>query len=171
MNTFTDIARERVAVAAAIGAGCQPCTQHHVREALRTGLSATEIGQIIGDAESVRWVGSDIVVSTGRRLLDLEPDETADGPAPATSDQALAFIGAAAGCNAGSLVARYIADAHILGLSDGQMRAALEAAAAVKRGAAMFLDREIERALRPAERVPAGGPSEAGCCGPTACEA
>lgn len=75
MDTFTDIDRERVAVAAAIGAGCWPCTQHHVREALRTGLSATEIGQIIGDAESVRWVGSDIVVSTGRRLLDLEPGQ------------------------------------------------------------------------------------------------
>lgn len=171
MGTLTDIDRETVAVAAAIGAGCQPCTQHHVREALRVGLSPDEVERAIGDAQVVRAEGSLAVASVGRRLLNLEAEELPANGGPAARSQALSYIGAAAGCNAGALLARYVGDARGLGLSEEEMRGAVEAAAAVKRGAAMFLDREIERSLKSADAAATGEAGEVGCCGASSCEA
>lgn len=170
MGTLTDIERETVAVAAAIGAGCQPCTQHHVREALRVGLSPEEVGRAIDDAQAVRAAGSTAVASTGRRLLGIGAGEMPVNGGPAARAQALSYIGAAAGCNAGALLGQYVATARSLGLSDEEMRGAIDAAAAVKRGAAMFLDREIERALKPLEPAATPAAEAAGCCGSPSCE-
>jgi AhpD family alkylhydroperoxidase len=169
MGALTDIDRERVAVGAAIGAGCQPCTQHHVREALRVGLSQAELERTIEDAQAVRAAGSALVAATGLRLLNLQVEDLPPNGRPAARAQALSYIGAAAGCNAGALFGQYVAEARDLGLSDEEMRGAVEAAATVKRGAAMFLDREIERAL-PADKEGAGEAREGDCgCGSSPC--
>lgn len=57
-------------------------------------------------------------------------------------------IGAAAGCNAGALLVTYLTRGHTLGLSGEELEAAVEVAKVVKKGAAMFMDREVERALK-----------------------
>jgi AhpD family alkylhydroperoxidase len=171
METLTDTERETVAVAAAIAAGCQPCTQHHVREALRVGLTPEEVERAIDDARAVQAEGSTAVATTGWRLLGVEPKELPTNRGRSARTQALSYIGAAAGCNAGALLAQYIDDARGLGFSEEEMRGAVEAAAAVKRGAAMFLDREVERSLK-SERAPMGGEAaESGCCEASSCGA
>ena len=52
MTALTDAQKEFVAIGAAIGAGCQPCTQYHVRAALKAGLGQDEILRALDQAEA-----------------------------------------------------------------------------------------------------------------------
>lgn len=84
--------------------------------------------------------------------------------------QALVYIGSAAGCNAGGLLARYLEAASGLGLSSEALAEAVEVAQAVKeKGAMGFFARDVERALARLGRVaatPVAAGGSASCCGP-----
>ena len=167
MASLTDAQREFVALGAAIGAGCQPCTQYHVRAALKAGLSREQILWTLDEAEAVRREGGVAVANVGRRLLELAAEEGRCDGSPSEGPQALVYIGSAAGCNAGGLLARYLEAASGLGFSAEELGEAVEIAQAVKeKGAQGFFARDVERALgklAPAAAV-ASGP--ASCCGP-----
>jgi hypothetical protein len=118
----------------------------------------------------VRVEGGNAVADAGRRLLR---DEAAGsrrdggrngGPSVSGRAEVLAYLGAAAGCNAGGLLAGYLAAARGSGVTDDELRAALEVTKAVKNMAATFSDREAERALGKAAPKPAAAAPEQGCC-------
>jgi AhpD family alkylhydroperoxidase len=92
MASLTDRQREFVALGAAIGAGCQPCTQYHVRAALKAGLGQEEILRALDQAQTVRQQGH----RCGRRREDVlglgERFEAA-----CATPRALVYIGSAAG--------------------------------------------------------------------------
>ena len=167
MTCLTEAQREFVAIGAAIGAGCQPCTQYHVRAALKAGLSVEEIRRAIEEAQVVRQEGGVAVANVGRTMLGLDVEAQGDG-LPSDRPQALAYIGSATGCNAGGLLARYLGAARALGLSAEQLGEAVEIAQVVKeRGAAGFFAKDVERALgklAPTVAETAGG--SASCCAP-----
>ena len=79
MTSLTDAQREFVALGAAIGAGCQPCTQYHVRAALKAGLSPEEIRRAIDEAQAVRQEGGVAVANVGRTMLGLSEEAQGDG--------------------------------------------------------------------------------------------
>ncbi len=163
MTSLTDAQREFVALGAAIGAGCQPCTQYHVRAALKAGLSPEEIRRAIDEAQAVRREGGVAVANVGRTMLGLSEEARGDG-LPSEGPQALAYIGAATGCNAGGLLARYLETASGLGLSAEQLGEAVQIAQVVKeRGAQGFFAKDVERAL--GKLAPAA--AAAGDSGPT----
>ncbi len=165
MTSLTDAQREFVALGAAIGAGCQPCTQYHVRAALKAGLNREDILRALDQAQAVRQEGGVAVANVGRTMLGLD-EEAPGGGCLCDASQALVYIGAAAGCNAGGLLARYLEGANGLGLSAEELGEALEVAQAVKeKGAMGFFAKDVERALArlgPAAPTPAGGSSS--CC-------
>ena len=165
MESLTDAERELVAIGAAVGAGCQPCTQYHVRAALKASLSRDEILRALDEAQVVRQEGGVAVANVGRRSLGVGQEEQRRGQ-PKDRWQALVYIGSAAGCNAGSLLARYLEGTSELGLSAEQLGEAVQIAQAVKeRGAQGFFAKEVERAL--GQLAPAAAPSDsASCCGP-----
>jgi AhpD family alkylhydroperoxidase len=174
MASLTDKENELVAIGASIGAGCQLCIQYHVGASLKSGLTQDEVSRAIDEAQAVRREGGVGVSNVGRRVLGVE-QEQADRPSePEERGQALVFVGAAAGCNAGSLLAAYIAAAvERFGLSGEELGSALETAEMVKERAADFLRRDVDRALRQAnvEAAPVTSAlSECGggsaCCGP-----
>ena len=146
-TVLTDKERELVAIGAAIGAGCQPCTHYHVTAALKSGLSGEEIGRAVDAAEDLRQEGGLAVTNLGRRLLGIEQPPPRWNGSPSDRAQALTYIGAAAGCNAGGLLTPSLDAARELGLSPDELRSALEMAEVVKQHAAEFLRREVERAL------------------------
>ncbi len=166
MAELADRDRELLAIGTSIGAGCQPCTQYHVRAAQEAGLPADEVRRAIEGGLAVRIAGGNAVADVGRRLLGDESGVTRNGgPSPSGRADVLAYLGAAAGCNAGGLLGGYLASARGLGVTDDELRAALEVTGAVKSMAATFLDREAERALgKAAAPEPAATPR--GCCGP-----
>ena len=169
MTSLTDAQREFVALGAAIGAGCQPCTQYHVRAALKAGLSREEILRALEEAETVRREGGVAVANVGRTMLGLGAE--AQGEAClCDASQALVYIGSAAGCNAGGLLTRYLEGASELGLSAEELAEAVQVAQAVKeKGAMGFFARDVERALARLGRVaptPVAAGDSASCCGP-----
>ena len=166
MASLTDAERELVAIGAAIGAGCQPCTQYHVRAALESGLSREEIGRAIDAAQVVRQEGGITVAKVGKRMLGAGPEEAQPDVQPPDRPQLLVCIGSAVGCNGGGLLTGYIATAvERFGLSGEDLRSALEMAEMVKERAADFLCKDAERALEklPVTAVGAAGGS-ASCC-------
>jgi len=173
MVSLPDRERELVAIGAAIGAGCQPCTQYHVGVALKAGLTRDEVSSAIDGAQAVRSEGGIAVSNVGRRILGVEGEQAERLGEPGEREQALVYIGAAVGCNAGGLLTGYMATAsERLGLSLENLRSALETAEFVKQRAADFLRRDVERALGQTEEAVAvtGSASEGGgtggCCGP-----
>jgi AhpD family alkylhydroperoxidase len=164
MTSLSDAQREFVALGAAIGAGCQPCTQYHVRAALKAGLSREEILRALDQAQAVRQEGGVAVANVGRTMLGLGEEALGEG-CLCDASQALVYIGSAAGCNAGGLLARYLEGANGLGLSAEELSEAVQIAQAVKeKGAQGFFARDVERALGKLAPVPAAPSGPTSCC-------
>jgi len=166
MTSLTDVQREFVALGAAVGAGCQPCTQYHVRAALKTGLGPEEIRRAIDEAQVVRREGGVAVANVGRRHLGLGEEEVPGETCLCEAPKALVYIGSATGCNAGDLLARYLEGASTLGLSPEELSEAVQVAQLVKERAADFLRSDIERALGKLAPIAAATAGPASCCGP-----
>ena len=172
MTSLTDAQREFVALGAAIGAGCQPCTQYHVRAALKAGLSPEEIRRAIDEAQAVRQEGGVAVANVGRTMLGLS-EEARGESCLCDASQALAYIGAATGCNAGGLLTRYLEAASGLGLSAEQLGEAVQIAHLVQERAIDFFAKDVERALgklAPTAAAAGGsGPTGRPTFGPSCC--
>jgi AhpD family alkylhydroperoxidase len=166
MTTLGEGERELAAVGAAIAAGCQPCTRYHVQAAIKSGLSPDQVNRAIDDAQAVRDEGALVVANLGRRLLGTEERPSHWDGSPTDRENALTYIGAAAGCNAGSLLTPVLEQAQARGLSPDEVRSALEIAETVKQHAGEFLRRDARRVV---EETPASASESAwaaGCCGP-----
>ena len=166
MASLTDTQREFVALGAAIGAGCQPCTQYHVKAALKAGVGREEIVRALDQAQTVRQEGGVAVANVGRTMLGLG-EEARAGSCLCSASQALVYIGSAAGCNAGGLLAGYLEAARGLGLPPEALAEAVEVAQAVKeKGAMGFFARDVERALGKLAPTPVAAGGAGSCCGP-----
>ena len=106
------------------------------------------------------------MANVGRTMLGLD-EEAPGGGCLCDASQALVYIGAAAGCNAGGLLARYLEGANGLGLSAEELSEAVQIAQAVKeRGAKGFFAKDVERALGKLAPTPAAAGGSGSCCGP-----
>jgi AhpD family alkylhydroperoxidase len=158
--------KELVALGAAIGAGCHPCTQYHTQAALKAGLDPVEVRWGIEMAQVVRAKGGIAVANVGRRILGADQQDLGAQGAPPCRDSALVWLGAAAGCNSGVLLAEYAAQAVALGVEGAGLREAIDIAEMVKTQAGKFLSRDIERVLGRATEPVAGAAPKASCCAP-----
>jgi AhpD family alkylhydroperoxidase len=158
--------KELVALGASVGAGCHPCTQYHTQAALKAGLDAVEVRWAIDMAQVVRARGGVAVANVGRRILGVDQHELAAQGPPPCRGSALVWLGAAAGCNSGVLLAEYAAQAAALGVEGAELREAIDIAEMVKTQAGKFLSRDVERALGKAAEPVAGAAPKASCCAP-----
>lgn len=171
MASLTEKEKELVAIGTAIGAGCQICTQFHVGTAVKNGLSQDEVRWAIDEAQAVRGQGGVAVANIGRRALGVEERPPERDEQPSGRSQALVDIGAAAGCNAGALLAPYLASAQRLGVATEELRSALEISEVVKEHAAKFLRHDADKALQEVATTPPKADVTAwDCCEPTAGE-
>ena len=154
--------REVVAVGAAIGAGCRPCTQYHVRAGLKAGLSEEEIRLAVEEAEVLRIHAATSIADFARGLLGSPEERAAPLCSPADPFQALAQVGAATGSNAGQALDWLLPYARGLGLTNEALSEAVEMAGVVKRMANEFFGKDAERSL--AVEATSASPAEAGSC-------
>ena len=162
MSVLSDKEREVVAVGAAIGAGCRPCTQYHVRAGLKAGLTGEEIRLAVEEAEVLRIHAATSIADFARGLLGSPEGRAAPLCSPAEPFQALAQVGAATGSNAGHALAWLLPYARGLGLSGEALSEAVEMAGVVKRMASEFFGKDADRALGAGREV--SSPAEAGSC-------
>jgi hypothetical protein len=131
---------------------------------LKIGLTPDELRRAIDEAQAVRREGGIAVSNVGRGILGIEGEQVEQPIEPGERDQALVYVGAAAGCNAARLLAGYVANA-VPGLIAGEeLRSALEIAQTVKEHAAEFFRKDAERGLRlDVAAVPGAAASSQGC--------
>ncbi len=98
--------------------------------------------------------GGVAVANIGRRALGVEERPPERDEQPSGRSQALVDIGAAAGCNAGALLAPYLASAQRLGVATEELRSALEISEVVKEHAAKFLRHDADKALQDVTATP-----------------
>jgi len=138
-----------------------------VRAALKAGLGREEIQRALDQAEAARQEGGAAVANVGRATLGVG-EETQNEGCVCDASQALVYIGAAAGCNAGGMLARHLEAATGLGFSAEQLGEAVEVAQAVKeKGAMGFFAKDVERALARLGRVdsaPTAAGGSTSCC-------
>lgn len=82
MTVLTPRDAELVALASAVASNCVPCVQHHIPEARKAGLTATEIRAAVTLADRVRRTPAQAVIDAAHALLAEAPDTPA-APAPA----------------------------------------------------------------------------------------
>ena len=165
MSILSDQEREHVAIGAAIGAGCRPCTQYHVKAATEAGLSTDDILAAVEEAELVRIEAATGIADYARGKLGGAGNHNSPVCSPATQAQALAQVGAATGANAGRLLGDLLPRARGLGLSDDALGEAVSVAGKVKSAAAGFFDKDAQRALGKTETVAAVPDDGDGCEG------
>jgi len=89
MSTLTSRDRELVVLGAAIASNCIPCTERHVPEARKAGLTDEEIAEAVSLAEKVKRVPAGKVVDVAATLLNAPlPERTAPAPEPPVADAA-----------------------------------------------------------------------------------
>jgi AhpD family alkylhydroperoxidase len=153
MSILSDVEREHVAIGAAVGAGCRPCTQYHIKAAVEAGLSTDDILVDVEEAELVRIEAATSMADYARSKLGGAETHNSSACSPTTQAQALAQVGAATGSNAGRLLKDLLPRARGLGLSNDRLAEAVSVAGKVKSVAADFYDKDAERALGDTEMV------------------
>ena len=134
--------KELAAMGAAIGCNCQPCIEHHIPAGREAGLSEGELGDAVATARVVR---DEAIVLLAPRVDELLGGSTVPveaASAATTRPHALVALGASVGANSHALLARHIAGALELGLSAGEIAAAVKMAGYVqKRASEMTADK------------------------------
>ncbi len=162
MGALSDQEREHVAIGAAVGAGCRPCTRYHVRAAVQLGLTHEDIRDDIEEAELVRIDAAMSTAAFARALTGGAAEYESSACSAASRSRALAQVGAATGANAGYLLDALLPQARGLGLTDEALSEAVAVAGKVKDMAASFFARDAERALA-SGAVRAPTPEVGGC--------
>jgi 4-carboxymuconolactone decarboxylase len=92
MSTLTSRDRELVVLGAAIASNCIPCTERHVPEARKAGLTDEEIAEAVSLAETVRRVPATKVLDLAATLLSAPLPGRSAGPAEPAAASAAAMM-------------------------------------------------------------------------------
>jgi len=165
---LSDEQRELVAIGASIGAGCQPCVSYHLKAGAKAGVSAERLLAGVVNAELAAAEAEERLSDHARAQLGREVRE----PKVAVAlDVALASLGGALGSSDLANVEHQLLACRQLGISQSQLREAIELGRAVQenstrmhhRAALDLLDR-VTATGRPAED--AASPDEPGADSP-----
>jgi AhpD family alkylhydroperoxidase len=140
--------KELAAIGASIGCNCRPCIEHHIAAGREAGLSDGDLADAVATARVVRDEAIELFAARIDELLGgvSGPSEPATVVERSRVDE-LVSIGASVGANSHPLLCRHIAAALELGLSPGEVKAALKMAAFVQQRASEMTAESAKRAL------------------------
>jgi AhpD family alkylhydroperoxidase len=143
MTNLSTEQKELVAVAASVGAGCQPCAGHHLTAGAKAGLDGE---RLLAAVTSAQRVVAEAAVSMGDHVRGKLPTTTS--PALLSRlEEALASLGAALAANDAANIDRHLRAAAAAGASRPQLKQAVATARTVQENAARIHQREAERVL------------------------
>lgn len=148
--------RARIALGAAVGAGCRTCAQNLYPMLVSTGFTTSEIEHSFDLAFRARERGTEAMRRQARALMLGRDDPTPEDPEePAVRIDELVRLATAAAANCALEVLRHAARARAAGARDPEIGVALGIARTVRSKAQRFSDEEIDRSVAGAET--AGG--------------
>lgn len=136
--------KELVAVAASVGAGCQPCVSHHLKAGAKAGLDGERLLAAVTSAERVT---AEAAVAMGDHVRGKLGPDVASPALLSRLEEALASLGAALGANDAKNIEHQLRTALELGASRPQLEQAIELANTVQEHAARIHLNEAERLL------------------------
>ncbi len=143
---LSDKDRELIGLGASIAAGCQPCTNFHVRAARIAGASDAEIAQAVNDALDASGHAREVMAQiVGQHYTAPTSDTFGREAGPVIRE--LVSISAAYAVNGVTDLETRVAAARRLGATDGQILAAIKIASAVKRVAVRKVEEATSRAM------------------------
>jgi AhpD family alkylhydroperoxidase len=132
--------KEMVALGASVGAGCQPCVNHHLDAAHKAELADDRVRTAITTAQLVAAQAADEMARHVQRKLNVEDLRPT---APAALDTELSAFGA----NDRTNIQRHLTAAVTLGVSRSRLQQALEVAHTVQTNAAAIHLRAAQHLL------------------------
>jgi AhpD family alkylhydroperoxidase len=124
--------KELIAIGASVGAGCQPCTVHHLQAAQALGATHDDIRQAVDDALCVRRNATQVMNDWADTNLGAAPATEAAccGEKPLVRELVSLAAGVAVSCSTN--VARHLAAARRTGASARQIQIAVGIARAIR---------------------------------------
>ena len=149
--------KELAAIGAAIGCNCRPCIEHHIPAGREAGLSVAELADAVTVARAVRDEAIELLAPRIDELLGGGTVPAASAPfAESSRARALVSLGASVGANSHQSLERHIAAAVELGLSTGEVAAALKMAGYVQKRASELTATAATHALDELAGIAAG---------------
>jgi AhpD family alkylhydroperoxidase len=141
--SLTEKERELVSIGASIAAGCQLCTEVHVKDARKAGASEEEIAQAASDALATRDSANRVMERhtlkvLGTKLLGRRSEvEDADSDAAVEADGAtriseLVAIAAAHAVNCEEILERHATVAREIGVTEPEIKVVLRLSKFIK---------------------------------------
>ena len=167
---------ELVAVGSSIAAGCNPCTNYHMKKVKETGATEAEIRQAIELAAETRRNAAEIMMAHGLRQLGVLNDAEYLAPAEEASRiEELIAIGAAFAVNCSSTLKHHLKASGKAGISQDDVEEVAKLAQFIKAKAASHVEKlvpledaaEHETTTKPEESKGRCGPMKmmSACCG------
>lgn len=129
--------KELIAVAVSVAAGCEPCTQHHVKAAKEVGAPPDELRKMVETALTVRERATQRMSAVAWEELGTPATfPCCEAPAPLSQVEALASAACALAANCGSGVQGFLSAAVAAGASERDGEVALGIARQIKKVAA-----------------------------------
>jgi AhpD family alkylhydroperoxidase len=133
--------KELIAVAVSVAAGCEPCTQHHVKAAKEAGGQPDELRRMVETALSVRERATQRMSAVAWEELGTPAEFPFCGcSTPPSQLDALASAACALAANCGSGVAGFLSAAITAGATERDGEVALGIARQIKKVAAEKAD-------------------------------
>jgi AhpD family alkylhydroperoxidase len=143
-----DMEKELIALGASVAAGCQPCTEYHVRAARDAGACERGLYLAVETAIGVRQSATRAMDRWAERCQGSRPELDPEFRGKTRLARELVSIAAAVCVNSVGDLTIHLTAAGELGATEGQIRSAVAIARAIKRTAEEKLEAVIEGAAR-----------------------
>lgn len=163
-NELNEIERELIAVGASIAAGCQPCTEYHVKAARAAGACDKGIVLAVETALSGRDSATRTMGEWAVQFQGSRPEADTEFRVQKRLVVELTLVAAAAAVNSVPNLQKHLAAARQSGARPDQIRYAIDMARRIKRAAEQKIE-AITSKLDEAVQSTAPATSESRCCG------
>ena len=163
--------KELVAVGNSIAAGCEPCTNYHMKKVKETEATEGEIRQAIEMAAEIRRNAAEIMMAHGvRQLGDLDDADYLASAGETSRIRELIAIGAAFAVNCTSTLKRHLKASGDAGISQSEVEEVVKLAQFIKDKAASHVEKLVpleESTAKPEDSKSGQGPMKmmSACCG------
>ncbi len=145
-ETLIQKEKELIAVACAVSAGCQRCSNHHFKKVFEVGASLKEVQKAVADATTAIHHADEMMQRKAYALMGVSRQEV-----PLTIDSAdrltaLVKLGAAVASNCTPTILEHLASAQSSGATESEIKVTVKLAKMVLGKASEFADQAISEA-------------------------
>ena len=147
IETLIQKEKELIAVACAVSAGCQRCSNYHFKKAFESGAKQDEVKTAVEQAtDSIRHA-DEMMQRKAYALMEVTRQEVPLTIATTDRLTALVKLGAAVASNCTPTITEHLAAAHSSSATESEIKVTMKLAKMVLNKASEFADQAIDDAL------------------------